>query len=161
METSQFTQSKISELLARVREKNAASRFSLSPTIQNPEIQTAAKEVVTVRFGPENFTPIGKHGNQITYNAEQQEFIDLATSLKSSILIGAAGTGKTTCMMGAIQSLIHTGKIPPLPRELDHKHLSPETPGIVAVSYTRRAVTNLKRLCRMAWKTIVSQFTSF
>lgn len=143
METSQFTQSKISELLARVREKNAASRFSPAP--QNPEIQTAAKEVVTVRFGPENFTPTGKHGNQITYNKEQQEFIDLATSLKSSILIGAAGTGKTTCMMGAIQSLIHTGKIPPLPRELDHKHLSPETPGIVAVSYTRRAVTNLKK----------------
>jgi len=147
METNQLTQSRISEILARVREKNAAARFSFSQP-QNPEntpTQTAASQQVTVKFGDENFTPTGKHGNQITYNKEQQEFIDLATSLKSSILIGAAGTGKTTCMMGAIQSLIHTGKIPPLPKELNHKHLYPETPGIVAVSYTRRAVTNLKK----------------
>lgn len=87
----------------------------------------------------------GKHGELITYNKEQQAFISLATTLESCILIGAAGTGKTTCLMGAITSLIHSGKISPIQDTVGHKFLVHGTPGIIACAYTRRAVANLRK----------------
>lgn len=80
----------------------------------------------------------------ITYNAEQQAFVDLVTSGRSCVLIGAAGTGKTTCTKGAIQSLIQTGQAGVL-QTSDHKHLKANTPGIVCISYTRRAVNNIRK----------------
>lgn len=88
---------------------------------------------------------IGKHGEAITYNLQQRQFISLATQGNSCILIGAAGTGKTTCMMGAITSLIQSGQIPILQNN-EHKYLPASgTPGIVACSFTRRAVANLRK----------------
>lgn len=92
-------------------------------------------------------TPIttGMHGEAITYNPQQQEFIDLISSGKSCVLIGAAGTGKTTCSQGGIAALIAAGNIPPL--QIDgHKHLLLGGPGILIISYTRRAVNNIRKV---------------
>lgn len=88
---------------------------------------------------------IDRYGNQIEYNKEQWQFIQTVLSRKSCILIGAAGTGKTTSTRGAIESLLRECYIPKLHSAPAHKHLSTESPAIVAVSYTRRAVSNLKR----------------
>lgn len=90
-------------------------------------------------------TGLGKHGEEITYNSRQLEFINLASELHSCILIGAAGTGKTTCMMGAINTLIQSGKIPIMQDTASHKYLPIGAPGIVACSFTRRAVSNLRK----------------
>ena len=87
---------------------------------------------------------VDKYGNSITYNKAQQEFIRIASSGTSCILIGAAGTGKTTCMRGVATSLIQSGKLPIL-NNSDHKHLVSGTPGIVFCAYTRRATANLRR----------------
>ena len=84
-----------------------------------------------------------KYGNLITYNAKQQEFINLVSSGQSAVLIGAAGTGKTTCQKGAILSMIQKGMLPPLDAQ-GHRHLSSGTPGIVICAYTRRAVSNIR-----------------
>lgn len=87
-----------------------------------------------------------QYGNVITYNKEQSEFIQLAKSGKSCVLIGAAGTGKTTCQKGAVTTLLtETSHIPIITDTLGHKYLSVNTPGIVLTSFTRRAVRNLKR----------------
>ena len=95
---------------------------------------------------------VGKHSTSqvpqvsgIEYNNEQSQFIDLATSLQSCILIGSAGTGKTTCMKGTVEALVMQGKVPIL-EGVSHKYLpSSGVPGIVACSFTRRAVRNLRK----------------
>ena len=71
--------------------------------------------------------------------------LSLSTSLQSCVLIGAAGTGKTTCVMGSINTLIKSGAIPIMRDTAGHKHLALNSPGIVAVSFTRRAVSNLRK----------------
>jgi len=87
---------------------------------------------------------IDKHGKLISYNSKQAEFVSLASSGQSCVLIGAAGTGKTTCMKGTTQALIQAGKVGLLLAE-GHKHLIDNTPGIVICAYTRRAVNNIRK----------------
>lgn len=87
---------------------------------------------------------IDKYGNPITLNAKQLEFVNLAGSGKSCVLIGAAGTGKTTCQKAVVQNLIQTGQAGIL-NSGGHKHLSSGTPGIVICAYTRRAVANIRK----------------
>lgn len=129
---------KLQALLAKARESKAKqdeearlNKESLTSAIQG------ANGIVTQGFG--------KHGEAITYNSEQQQFISLSTSLQSCVLIGAAGTGKTTCVMGAINTLIRSGQIPLMQDTSGHKHLPINSHGIVAVSFTRRAVSNLRK----------------
>ena len=92
-------------------------------------------------------TSLGMHGELITYNKEQQEFIDLASKGEPCILIGAAGTGKTTCSKGAMSALIASNLIPVLDPQ-GHRHLLDcgGTPGILIISYTRRAVNNIRKV---------------
>lgn len=86
-----------------------------------------------------------KYGNIIEYNENQANFIKLAgTEGKSAVLIGAAGTGKTTCQKGVIGELIRTGKAGFIESN-GHKHLMSGTPGIVICAYTRRAVANIRK----------------
>jgi exodeoxyribonuclease V alpha subunit len=85
-----------------------------------------------------------KYGNSITYNDRQGQFISLASSGVSCILIGPAGTGKTTCMKGTVNSLIQSS-LTPILNNHDHKHLPQGVPGIVVCAYTRRATNNIRR----------------
>lgn len=81
---------------------------------------------------------------EITLDPDQQSFISIATSLpKTAVLVGAAGTGKTTCMNQVTQALMESGKIPPLTGY--HKSLPAGAPGIVIVSFTNRAVNNIRK----------------
>lgn len=126
---------RLAAILAKAREgkKQSVSDPTTSTTKDIPSIPTASPS-------------IGIHGEAITYNAQQLRFIETATRGESCILVGAAGTGKTTCTRGAILSLIQSGRAGLLHNE-GHKYigLSSGSPGIVATSYTRRAVANLKR----------------
>jgi exodeoxyribonuclease V alpha subunit len=90
-------------------------------------------------------TGIDKVGNVISYNSQQLDFIQTASQGIDCILIGAAGTGKTTCMRGAVSSLIQSGIVPPAASMEGHKYLPAITQGIVLVSFTRRAVSNLRK----------------
>lgn len=88
---------------------------------------------------------VGMHGEAITYNEEQLRFIQTATTGKSCILVGAAGTGKTTSMRGTMLSLIQSGRAGILHSD-GHKYLpASDSPGIVVVSFTRRAVANIRK----------------
>ena len=84
-------------------------------------------------------------GELITYNKQQQEFVDIVPQGKSCVLIGAAGTGKTTATQGSMQALIQSGKVSVL-QGSQHKHLIDGTPGILLISYTRRAVNNIRKV---------------
>ena len=94
---------------------------------------------------PNSSAITGMHGEAITYNSQQQSFIDTVAKGTSAVLIGAAGTGKTTCSQGGIASLIASNKIPILNSE-DHKHLKGGAPGILICAFTRRAVNNIRKI---------------
>lgn len=88
---------------------------------------------------------LDKYGNTITLNSKQREFVDIACSGKSAVLIGAAGTGKSTCQRSFIERGINTGLFGILDTQ-DHKHLKSGTPGVVICAYTRRAVANIRKM---------------
>ena len=70
----------------------------------------------------------GMHGEVITYNTEQQKFVDTVAAGKSCVLIGAAGTGKTTATQGAIRALLANSSFPTL-NAAGHPHLQTGSPG--------------------------------
>lgn len=152
------TPSKLAELLALARARKAqlevnptqSQEISYNARISNsnvPKLDDSAK----TDMGSSDNTPTNgeqatdRFGKEITYNAAQLAFINLATQGRDCILLGAAGTGKTTSQKGVIQSLLQSGAIPAFPADMVHKSLKPETPGIVITSFTRRAVSNIKR----------------
>jgi GTPase SAR1 family protein len=128
--------SKLSELLAKHKAQLAASK--LPPTSQQPEQKEEAQDPNLIRM-------INQYGKQITLNQNQSEFVKAVLSGLDTVLIGPAGTGKTTCTQAAITQSIQSGKVPTIESTDDHKYLSAGTPGIVCVSFTRRAVRNIKR----------------
>lgn len=81
--------------------------------------------------------------DSFVWNAEQQMAIDMALLGESFCLIGAAGTGKTTVTKQIVTDLIASGSVPPL--SSDTKYLNAGSPGVVAVSFTRRAVANIRK----------------
>ena len=97
--------------------------------------------------GPENdgyiskYLGIDKYGNTIYYNQEQDTFISLMAELKSCVLIGAAGTGKTSTMNGGLAN----APLMPMRDTGGHRHLFTGVPSVLLLSYTNRAVQNLKK----------------
>jgi len=77
------------------------------------------------------------------WNQRQSDAIALALTGKSFCLIGAAGTGKTTVTRHLISKLQQAGKVGPLTSGT--KMLQVGQPGIVVLSYTNRAVANIKK----------------
>jgi exodeoxyribonuclease V alpha subunit len=114
------------------------------PLMQAKDITNITKEVERLATTPTG-NATGMSGELITYNSKQQEFIDLVSSGQSCVLIGAAGTGKTTCSKGANAALIAAGSAPILQSD-GHKHLESGSPGIIITSYTRRAVNNIRKV---------------
>lgn len=107
---------------AAARKAAAASTLPALPTLPTLPVPTNA-------------------GGAIVLNAEQQAFVNLAATRNNAVLIGAAGTGKTTCMREAVAAIAL--QAPALSGS--HRHLKDGTPGVVLVSFTRRAVTNLRK----------------
>ncbi len=85
---------------------------------------------------------LGVARDDIVYNAKQQEFIDRVENGESVVLIGAAGTGKTTCQRGSGKRAIESKKIGPLPAAT--KWLHSGVPGIAVLSFTNKAVNNIR-----------------
>lgn len=144
-------QQKMSRLLTAARLIKAATvasneqLLSKLAVIGSPSI-TLGEAINTLANNPTelNNQGVDKYGHDITYNNEQLRFIELATTGKSCVLIGAAGTGKTTCQRGAVSSIIQSGHAGVLQSD-GHKYLKDGTPGIVIVSFTRRAVNNIRK----------------
>jgi hypothetical protein len=77
------------------------------------------------------------------YTDEQQAAIDAAGKGWSFVMCGFAGTGKTTAAKGCAIALIASGKIRSISRVT--KYLQAGFPGVAVVSYTNKAVQNIKR----------------
>jgi len=137
-----FNPAKLAELRAALLKRRELEQTT--PIIETPatkETKEQSADVGTVRT---DSTILDKHNKPITLNSKQMEFVSLASSGQSCVLIGAAGTGKTTCQKAVVQSLINNGFLGSLD-PLGHKHLTSRSPGIAIVAYTRRAVANIRK----------------
>lgn len=117
-----------------VEEKEAAEgtehqHFSLSLPALSPPVEVKSP------------TKIGVTRNVIL-NTKQSAFNDLVLSGRSCVLIGAAGTGKTTSMRTVTRNLIDGGSL--LPMRDGTKHLRVGVPGAAILSFTRKAVNNIR-----------------
>lgn len=79
---------------------------------------------------------------RIILNPKQQEARDRIISGENLALIGAAGTGKTTIQREVTETLVAEKLIPLL--KTGTKHLQAELPGVAILSYTRKAVNNIR-----------------
>lgn len=150
------------EILARIKARNAEKArlaaivaeenlIHILPKKEgevNEEIGNAIAQVLG-NDEPHNIGECGnqildKYGNPIQLNEEQMDFVRLVVSGKSCVLIGAAGTGKTTSTNAANQGLLQANRIPPIPKDVKHKHLQVGAPGIVICAFTRRATNNIR-----------------
>lgn len=150
---------RLTKLLEQYRAKTAAQAM---PSLVSPATATIADDITdALRPLPETTSVqetfpqveaaraanqvIDRYGNLITLNDKQLEFVELCGRQgKGGVLIGAAGTGKTTTQFAVTQELIQSGHAGILDAQ-DHKHLTSGTPGIIICAYTRRAVANIKR----------------
>ena len=105
--------------------------------------ETQSVESVDQTIEPTENTGTDRFGKTITYNERQSEAIKLISSGQSCVVIGAAGTGKTTIQKGATHALIQSG----LGRlgTSEHKYLKSDNYGIVICAYTRRATNNIRK----------------
>ena len=154
MVTSTINKDRLAALVAKIRADKAeliSSQLSdegavITPDKDNPltNPESSFYEGKEQESESEDHTTTDKYGKVISYNSKQSEFVSLASSGQSCVLIGAAGTGKTTCMKGTTLALIDAGKVGIL-EAAGHKHLTSGSPGVVICAYTRRAVNNIRK----------------
>lgn len=141
-----ITKARLADILAKARAGKVSDPKDRDYERINSLIATT--ETVTEEILPlpvqSSYTSVDKYGKLIELNEEQHSGVELASDGSSLVLIGAAGSGKTTTTRAMIAALISSGKAGLL-TNTGHKYLRDSTPGIVAVSYTRRAVANLRR----------------
>ena len=135
---------RFAEIIAKARILKEAAAAASSNIESTSESQSESDVSISQLRDIDNMSVTDKYGKEITYNSKQQKFINLATSGQSCILIGPAGTGKTTAMKGTVTSLIQSSGTGILQNH-DHKHLPHGVPGIVVCAYTRRATNNIRR----------------
>jgi exodeoxyribonuclease V alpha subunit len=132
-------------VLIRTRRYSSSSSDTSISSKPSNESSESIIEISTPAGTPAvDFTSQDKYGNHITLNDKQKEFVRLALSGVSCVLIGAAGTGKTTSQFTAVSNLICSGSAGII-SSADHTALQSNTPGIVVCAYTRRAVANIRR----------------
>ena len=135
----------MSEALRKLKELVAKKQLDEQIARGTVQLNIPPEGHSTLPSPPPEFVPKPVAQAIISYNPKQQAFIDIATSGRSVALIGPAGTGKTTCTKGAILSMIQSNHWPAL-SITGHKHLSSGVPGIVCVSFTNKAVQNMKKV---------------
>lgn len=123
---------------AKLAERAAKQANSISGKLAANRVETPTMRVLL----PEQMVETPKPG-EWAWNIEQQNAIDYGVNRTSFTLIGAAGTGKTTTLRGMLKEMLRLHRVPML--DMSTAHLSAGTPGIVLVSYTRRAVRNIAK----------------
>lgn len=104
---------------------------------------TASQPATLVVPAPAAPAPLAPVSPSWQWNEQQRKAITYAMAGKSFVLIGSAGTGKTTVTRGMLREKIETQSIPML--TAGTATLEKNTPGVALLSYTRRAVRNIAR----------------
>lgn len=91
-------------------------------------------------------TSTGMNGEEIELNDEQLEAAERGGNGEPIVVIGPAGSGKTTTQRALCLRLIESGHAGTINDTEGHKYLVSGRPGIVVVSYTRRATNNIRKI---------------
>lgn len=114
------------------------------PPSGNSEINNISAMDTANKSRPQSEMPrISGVERKIILNTKQAQFCSTALSGRDCVLIGAAGTGKTTCQRSFTQSLIDYDLLPRLTSAT--KYLAIGQYGCVVGSFTRKAVNNIRR----------------
>lgn len=141
-----MTPDKLKELIAAAQAKALAAKATMPAPVAMPMPVAAAVAQATNNEAPAIEPPqpvAAKLEESWTWHPNQLRAIELARTGRSFVMIGAAGTGKTTVTKAISNELIDSGVAGIL--QEDTKFLAAGSPGIVAVSFTRRAVRNLRK----------------
>lgn len=119
------------------------SLLGVTPSTDWMEVADILQESLleTRDAAPQSSKTIGV-ARDVTLNDKQQLFLDTALAGKSVVLIGAAGTGKTTSMRKTTRALIDGGNLGTIHNST--KYLAVGSPGAAILSYTRKAVNNIR-----------------
>lgn len=130
------------EMIARARARVAELKRA-------QEQQKAEQEAQILKSTVINIPSLNRLGWKIDksadWNEQQINAINMGLSHKDFCLIGAAGTGKTTCLRGIIRSLLANELVPILQSHESTKWLKAGTPGIVLCSFTNMAVRQIAK----------------
>jgi exodeoxyribonuclease V alpha subunit len=127
--------------LAANAEKLAAKQASQATT--TTLTQTTAPVVNILSTLAAQNAQVGQAQYGIELNERQAEALERALRGQSFVLIGAAGTGKTTATQTIIRLLPqanHTRTI-----DFNTKHLNKDAPAIVVTGYTNKSVNHIKK----------------
>ena len=145
-------QQRAKELLAKIRAKQQQREADQASSEQLTE-QSELKQQTTVEAAvAATLVPAAPIKLAMEWNAAQREFINLGSDItslatKRMILTGPAGTGKTTAMKGLIQTYQVQAKLGGFPLlSSSSKHLTGGSLGIAMVSFTNKAVSNIKKV---------------
>lgn len=132
---------------SQVEEVDFTQMFPTDPDVEEEENQEILKDVlVELEEEIEETQSRRVHGvaRTIELNEKQQEVHDKIVFDRSDlVMIGAAGTGKTSSVREISQSLVAlTDRLPRLPRGT--KYLKEGLHGAAIVSFTRKAVNNIR-----------------
>lgn len=115
---------RLSELAARILAQRAKQSPASALLAETLERQAAARAV---------------QGGELPWNEEQVEAIKLGSEGSGFVLVGAAGTGKTTCVRQVITQAL---------QQFLSEGGSPENCTVSCVAFTNRAVKNLIKSCK-------------
>lgn len=152
MAASQATaQAKLADSAKRAEEQQArapqvTAATAMQATLEAAKVQLPVAPVAeALGMKPEEDGRVDKH--QITselLNEEQRHAVALGSSGVSFALIGSAGTGKTTTQRVLLNELACNNQLRRLPDNWNHKYLLKGSLSIAVVSFTNRAVNNIR-----------------
>ena len=105
---------KFSDLQAKLAALREQSQQHPKPTLKTIKSEAAdsIQEInPTIPINTTTHSGTDRHGNSITYNSRQQEAINLILSGQSCVIIGAAGTGKTTIQKASTAGLLQSTQL--------------------------------------------------
>ena len=148
------TSAKVLELIAKAKAAHAEQLLRK----ERQAIELAAKQATAPGFArrpaeiteqPENNILTGLARKElatpatIELNKEQAEAVERGMRGQSFVLIGPAGSGKTTNTQELIKLIQRANHMLPLADST--KHLSKDAPGLVVCGYTNKAVNNIRK----------------
>jgi AAA domain/UvrD-like helicase C-terminal domain len=126
---------------ARLAEIAAAKKAAIAQSEKNIEELRSANAIVIPDLAKLGWRIDSTHA----WNAEQGQMIHAFLAGKSFCYIGAAGTGKTTGLKGAVASAIDNNLVTYIQPHEATKWLAPGKPGIVLTAFTNMAVRQIAK----------------
>lgn len=111
---------------------------TISPVQEETKEDAASSKLKT---GSERILGVAR--DDLILNAKQEEAVNKGVNGEDFVLIGRAGTGKTTTMRYLAKALIEKQVIP-VQLGRSTKYLNADSPGVAVLSFTNKAVNNIR-----------------